>query len=168
MGTSTSGGSVTHPTAPPLQIMQPPYQLQPLPWTTGLCNCFDDCSNCCITCCCPCITFGRIAEIVDRGSTSCAMSGALYCLIQMAMGCACIFSCFYRSKLRAQYYLDESPCADCLVHCCCEPCALCQEYRELNNRGYDMTLGWQRNLEKQGRGNTTTNHGKGMSPTEVL
>lgn len=23
----------------------------------------------CLTCCCPCITFGRIAEIVDRGST---------------------------------------------------------------------------------------------------
>ncbi|KAK4791067.1 hypothetical protein SAY86_031480 [Trapa natans] len=32
------------------------------PWTTGLCHC------CCLTCWCPCIAFGRIAEIVDRGS----------------------------------------------------------------------------------------------------
>ncbi|CAN1181396.1 Protein PLANT CADMIUM RESISTANCE 2 [Linum perenne] len=41
----------------------------PLPWSTGLCDCLDDCSSCCLTIWCPCITFGRIAEIVDRGST---------------------------------------------------------------------------------------------------
>ncbi|KAF9625559.1 hypothetical protein IFM89_024332 [Coptis chinensis] len=41
----------------------------PVPWSTGFCNCFDDISTCCLTCCCPCITFGRIAEMVDRGGT---------------------------------------------------------------------------------------------------
>ncbi|KAH9771900.1 cell number regulator 2 [Citrus sinensis] len=30
----------------------------PKPWSTG-----------CLTCWCPCVAFGRIAEIVDRGST---------------------------------------------------------------------------------------------------
>jgi len=30
---------------------------------------------------------------------------------------------------------------DCLVHFCCETCALCQEYRELKNRGYDLSIG---------------------------
>jgi hypothetical protein len=28
-----------------------------------------------------------------------------------------------------------------LVHFFCEPCALCQEYRELRNRGFDMGIG---------------------------
>lgn len=37
--------------------------------------------------------------------------------------------------------LEESPCGDCLVHLCCEPCALCQEHRELRIRGFDTSLG---------------------------
>ncbi|KAL0923491.1 hypothetical protein M5K25_007550 [Dendrobium thyrsiflorum] len=115
--------------APPMPTM-PGFQPQaPSQWSTGLCGCFDDCGNCCLTFCCPCITFGRIAEIVDRGSTSCGTSGALYVLIAALTGCQCLYSCAYRSKLRALYGLPESPCNDCLVHCCCETCALCQAYR---------------------------------------
>ncbi|TVU29539.1 hypothetical protein EJB05_21109, partial [Eragrostis curvula] len=70
---------------------------------------------------------------------------------------------------------QESPCTDCCVHCCCEPCALCQMYRELSKKGFDMSqgifslftsvlssmycdvatlvlcAGWQANMEIQGR-----------------
>ncbi|KAJ6791416.1 cell number regulator 2-like [Iris pallida] len=42
---------------------------KPLKWSTGLCDCTDDCGNCCTTFWCPCVTFGRVAEIVDKGST---------------------------------------------------------------------------------------------------
>lgn len=122
------------------------------PWSTGLCDCCDDVSNCCITCWCPCITFGQIAEIVDKGATPCGTSGALYALIGFVTGCPFFYSCFYRSKLRQQYMLHESPCGDCLVHCCCETCALCQEYRELKDHGFDMSIGWHGNVEKQTRG----------------
>jgi Cys-rich protein (TIGR01571 family) len=96
-----------------------------------------------VTCLFPCITFGQIAEIVDRGSTSCGASAALYTLIIAfsGSGLQCIYSCFYRSKLRAQYSLEETPCPDCCVHFCCERCALCQEYRELKNRGFEMSIG---------------------------
>jgi hypothetical protein len=72
---------------------------------------------------------------------------------------------------------------DCLVHFCCETCALCQEYRELKNRGYDMSIGtklcsflssitllcpltliltinrnigWEANMERQGQGGSVT------------
>ncbi|KAG0474870.1 hypothetical protein HPP92_014556 [Vanilla planifolia] len=125
----------------------------PMKWSTGLCDCFDDVGNCCLTCWCPCITFGRIAEIVDRGTTSCGASGALYTLIAALTGCQCFYSCAYRSKLRALYGLPESPCNDCLVHCCCETCALCQAYRELQNQGFDVALGWHGNMERmQGGG----------------
>ncbi|XP_020588608.1 protein PLANT CADMIUM RESISTANCE 3-like [Phalaenopsis equestris] len=133
--------------APPMPMPGFPPQA-PAQWSTGLCDCFDDCSSCCLTFCCPCITFGRIAEIADRGSTACGTAGALYVLIAAITGCQCLYSCAYRSKLRALYALPESPCNDCLVHCCCEACALCQAYRELQNRGFDMSLGWHGNMER--------------------
>ncbi|KAJ4961863.1 hypothetical protein NE237_021773 [Protea cynaroides] len=139
--------SSTTPTVP-----APPRPQAPVPWSTGLCGCFDDCHSCCMTCCCPCITFGQISEIIDRGSSTCGSNGVLYALIMCFTGCPFFYSCSYRSKLRAQYNLEESPCGDCLVHCCCEACAICQEYRELKNHGFDMSLGWHGNVEKQNRG----------------
>ncbi|XP_031491234.1 protein PLANT CADMIUM RESISTANCE 3-like [Nymphaea colorata] len=138
---------------PPVQPM-PIRSQTPIPWTTGLCDCCDDCNNCCLGCICPCVVFGQIAEIVDKGSSSCATSGALYSLINCFMGMGCLYSCFYRSKMRAHFNLEESPCPDWIVHCCCESCALCQEYRELKNRGFDLEIGWQGNLEKQNSGIT--------------
>ncbi|XP_058184317.1 protein PLANT CADMIUM RESISTANCE 2-like isoform X2 [Rhododendron vialii] len=148
---------------PPPPSAAPPYDGHPVPgipvaarsspgpWSTGLCGCFEDVSNCCITCFCPCITFGQIAEIVDKGTQSCAISGVLYGLILHFTGCACLYSCFYRSKLRNQYALEESPCADCCTHFFCQYCALCQEYRELKNQGFDMSIGYEGNLEKKSR-----------------
>lgn len=137
----------------PLQQQQ---QGHPSEWTTGLCNCGEDCGNCCLTCCCPCITFGRIAEITDSGSTSCGVSGALYAVLAYFTGCACCYSCLYRTKLRNKFNLKENPCGDCLVHWFCETCALCQEYRELKNRGFDPSLGWVGNLEKRGQSASQT------------
>ncbi|KAJ7946043.1 putative Plant cadmium resistance 2 [Quillaja saponaria] len=122
-------------------------------WSTGLCHCCDNPANCFITCCCPCITFGQIAEIVDRGTSSCATNGFIYGIILLT-GFSCLYSCFYRSKLRGQYDLEEEPCVDCLVHFCCETCALCQEYRELKNHGFDMGIGWEANMDRQRRGGT--------------
>ncbi|KAL5763194.1 hypothetical protein ACOSP7_019458 [Xanthoceras sorbifolium] len=43
--------------------------------------------------------------------------------------------------MRKQFNLEESPWGDCLVHCFCEECALCQEYRELKSLGFDVALG---------------------------
>jgi Cys-rich protein (TIGR01571 family) len=121
-------------------------------WSSGLFDCFDDCGLCCVTCWCPCITFGRVAEIVDRGATSCGTSGALYALLVYFTGCQWIYSCTYRSKMRSQFGLPEDPCCDCCVHFCCEPCALCQQYKELKARGYDPVLGWDMNAQR-GAGN---------------
>ena len=145
-------------------------------WSTGLCHCCDDPANCLVTCMCPCVTFGQIAEVVNKGSrckpssnanlcifieflklkccllsdgifvfwpfhAACAASGTVYGLLLGFTGLSCLYSCFYRSRLRGQYDLEEAPCVDCLVHFFCEPCALCQEYRELRNRGFDMGIG---------------------------
>ncbi|KAM0047580.1 putative PLAC8 motif-containing protein [Helianthus debilis subsp. tardiflorus] len=60
----TSTGQPQYVTGVPAQPMITPSQ-----WSTGLCDCGKDWSSCCLTCWCPCITSGRIAEIVDKGTT---------------------------------------------------------------------------------------------------
>ncbi|XP_043717803.1 protein PLANT CADMIUM RESISTANCE 7-like [Telopea speciosissima] len=125
------------------------------PWSTGLFDCFQDPNNCLITCCCPCVSFGQIAEVVDRGQSSCAMAGITWYALAICH-CACLYSCTFRTKLRALYSLQEDPCADCLVHWCCMGCALCQEFRELKIRGVDPSIGWQANVEKWNKSAATT------------
>ncbi|KAJ0492407.1 putative PLAC8 motif-containing protein [Helianthus annuus] len=117
-------------------------------WSSGLCDCCRDIPTCCLTFWCPCIIFGQIAEIVDKGNTSCGTHGAIYTIINLLTGCGCLYSCGNRTKMRRQYGLPEEPTNDCCVHFCCESCALCQEYRELQHRGFDMSIGWQGNMDR--------------------
>ncbi|GLU11518.1 hypothetical protein SLE2022_282570 [Rubroshorea leprosula] len=97
----------------------------------------------------PCLTFGQIVEIVDGGHTSCGTGALFYGLLAFLIGFPSILSCTYRTKLRKMFSLAESPAPDWVTHFCCEPCALCQEYRELRQRGWDPEIGWQGNLNQQ-------------------
>lgn len=142
---------------PPIANPQPnpkPYPEQPIvapqmgTWTTGLFSCHEDPTNCLVTAFCPCITFGQIAEIVDQGQTTCGTGALIYSTILLCCWIPCIYSCSYRTKLRAKYNLDGAPIIDTLIHCALEHCALCQEYRELANRGLDPAIGWVGNLSK--------------------
>ena len=72
---------------------------------------------------------------------ACTCNGTIYGTLLALSELACLYSCDYRSKMRAQYDLPEAPCIDCLVHFCFKTCALCQEYRELKNHGFDLTIG---------------------------
>ncbi|KAF5730374.1 protein PLANT CADMIUM RESISTANCE 6-like isoform X1 [Tripterygium wilfordii] len=115
-------------------------------WTSGLFDCMNDPMNALMTAFFPCLTFGQIAEIVDEGHTTCGTSGILYGAIAFLIGCPCILSCTYRTKMRNKYGLVEAPAPDWATHFLCEWCALCQEYRELNQRGLDPSIGWQGNV----------------------
>ncbi|XP_048136582.1 protein PLANT CADMIUM RESISTANCE 3-like [Rhodamnia argentea] len=137
-----------------LIIQDPPKKVVLRKWTTGLCGCCEDPSNCIVTCCCPCVTFGQNAEIIDEGATSCFVGGLVYYFVTFS-GIGCLYTCTYREKLRYAHSLQEDPCADCLVHWCCFRCALCQEYRELKNRGFDPSIGWAANAEKMNQGAVT-------------
>lgn len=75
MYSSSDGDGKYGPQGYPRPLNMAPRQPYPTsyipsatPWSTGLCHCFDDPANCLITCICPCITFGQIAEIVNKGS----------------------------------------------------------------------------------------------------
>ncbi|KAA8532531.1 hypothetical protein F0562_032653 [Nyssa sinensis] len=121
-------------------------------WSSGLFDCCSDPSSCLLTFFCPCITAGRITEIVSHGVTSCCCAGTIYYLLRVFTYLECFFTCQYRERLRQQYSLAEDPCHDLLVHAFCGSCALCQEYRELKHRGFDMSIGWKKNVERQTRG----------------
>ncbi|CAA7400863.1 unnamed protein product [Spirodela intermedia] len=147
-----------------------PQEMDTQGWSTGLCSCFDDVGLCFLTWCCPCVTFGRIAEIVDRGSTcdpmievvvsllrptnwsACGTSGATYAILRYMTGCSCLLGSYYRTRLRRDYSLQKGTCPNFVVHCCCELCALCQEHRELKNRGFNMALGWHANVKMSSEG----------------
>ncbi|KAI3413037.1 uncharacterized protein J3R85_016605, partial [Psidium guajava] len=126
-----------------------PYDAERQPWNTGLCDCFSDIKSCCITMWCPCITFGWISEIVDKGTSSCIANGAICLLLHHLTTCACLYTCFYRTKLRQEFGLRADPRPDSLVHYFCLGCALCQEYRELKSRGFNVEKGWEGNARQQ-------------------
>ncbi|CAA6664848.1 unnamed protein product [Spirodela intermedia] len=118
------------------------------PWTTELFDCMDDPLNAVTTLLLPCVTFGQIAEIVDEGRSTCNTNGVMYGCVAAMIGMPCLISCGYRSRLRAKFDLVETPAPDWAVHFILEPCALCQEYRELRNRGFDPEIGWHANVAK--------------------
>ncbi|CAI9786795.1 unnamed protein product [Fraxinus pennsylvanica] len=118
-------------------------------WSSELFDCMKDPQNALITAFFPCVTFGQIAEIIDSGHTSCGTSGMMYGVIAFCIAMPCIMSCTYRTKLRSKFGLIETPAPDWAVHCFCEWCALCQEYRELKDKGYDPAIGWLGNVAVQ-------------------
>ena len=76
--------------------------------------------------------------------SDCCVNGTLYtliCIFTATSSFRPFYSCCYRTKLREQYLSGENHCDDIGVHCFCHCCALCQEYRELQNRGFDMSAG---------------------------
>ncbi|KAL3716253.1 hypothetical protein ACJRO7_007936 [Eucalyptus globulus] len=99
-------------------------------WTTGLFGL--------ITCFCSWITFGQNAEIIDKGTCACA--GALCCLIFDLFYCSFWYTCTYQTKLRGLYLIAGDQCGDCCVHLWCEPCAFCQEHRELKYHGFNPSI----------------------------
>uniref|UniRef100_A0A9I9EEC8 Uncharacterized protein n=1 Tax=Cucumis melo TaxID=3656 RepID=A0A9I9EEC8_CUCME len=82
---------------------------------------------------------------------ACFGNALIFLLIASFTPCICLYTCSYRSRLRGKYNLQETPCNDCCVHFWCWSCALCQEHRELKNRGFNMHIGWQENVQRRNR-----------------
>jgi len=90
---------------------------------------------CCQGCLCAPKLFGKNANRID-GSNQCLMCTAYsfmpYCS-------ACFLHLPRRRAIRAAFNLEEHP-NDILVICCCDPCANCQEKREMDLRGTYIVL----------------------------
>ncbi|VVA94505.1 unnamed protein product [Arabis nemorensis] len=123
-------------------------------WTTGLCDCHEDGHICVQTAIMPCVSFAQNSEIVNRGAIPCMNAGVIHLALGF-VGCCWLYAFPSRSRLREHFALPEEPCRDFWVHLFCTPCAICQESRELKNRGADPSIGWHSNVEKWSREKVT-------------
>ena len=94
-----------------------------------LCGCTDDATICVaaaiLPCGCPIIQGKAVGKALGKG---CAFPCVLYILL------GCIGGAMNRAQIREVYEIEGSFVQDCCVHCWCTPCAVCQEYREVNYR----------------------------------
>ncbi|CAN6937304.1 unnamed protein product [Brassica oleracea] len=123
-------------------------------WTTGLCDCHQDGHICVQTAIMPCISFAQNTEIVNRGTIPCMDAGLIHLALGF-VGCCWLYAFPKRSRLREHFALPEEPCGDFWVHLFCTSCAICQESRELKNRGADPSISWLSNVEKWSREKVT-------------
>ncbi|KZP11425.1 PLAC8-domain-containing protein [Athelia psychrophila] len=111
-------------------------------WTHGLMACFADCGTCCLATWCPCFVFGQISKRrkyleknglpdPEYGGTGCGMD---CCNFHGGQPCMLSWICQMggRSHVRKRYNIRGTGCGDCVTSCCCYPCGLTQESRELD------------------------------------
>ncbi|KAG7993301.1 hypothetical protein I3843_02G172000 [Carya illinoinensis] len=105
-------------------------------WQADLFACSRDPCLSLKTCVYPCGTFSWIANKVSQGKIS--RERAINDLMAYSLFCGCCcYTCCMRKKLREHFNIEAGVCDDFLTHlmCCC--CALVQEWRELEIRGFD-------------------------------
>jgi len=100
-------------------------------FSTGLCNCFDDCGVCFVTWMFPCITVAQNqAMLAQRESTCCD-----YCCTCTHNHSTVILEYMVRQHIRSKYGFEQGhECGDCMVTICCLPLVICQHNRELKAR----------------------------------
>ncbi|KAJ0048582.1 hypothetical protein Pint_15997 [Pistacia integerrima] len=83
----------------------------------------------------------------EEGWGTCGTHGVnCACLTLIGLpSCHAYIKCTYRTKLQIKFDLLEDPAPDWFLHIFCAFCALCQEYRELQARGWDPSIGWNGN-----------------------
>jgi len=92
-----------------------------VPWTSGLCSCFDDFSSCCYACMCPMCAGASAREDFD---------GSNWCF-----NCLCLNACVLRNVVREAYNIEGTCLGDCCTPFLCNCCALSQVLREVKARG---------------------------------
>lgn len=73
-------------------------------------------------------------------AAACFAIGCIYYLMHWTR-CGALYTCTYRARMRKEYNLAGDNCTDCFTSCFCEYCVICQQYRELKNRGFDLSAG---------------------------
>ncbi|KAK4778359.1 hypothetical protein SAY87_018546 [Trapa incisa] len=106
-------------------------------------NLFDCCAEPCLSLKAfiyPCGLFSLIANIVSRGKISRESAISDFLSYSIFCGCCC-YSCCMRRKLRELFNIEGGACDDFTAHLMCFCCALVQEHRELQIRGFEGCQG---------------------------
>jgi len=111
-------------------------------WNHGLMDCFGDCGTCCFAHFCPCMVYQQVKNRItylnlnrrpdpEQGGTGCGGDCCLWSVLAGVGGLGWVLQMTTRATLRTRYRIRGSGCTDCLATCCCVPCELTQESREL-------------------------------------
>ncbi|KAJ7574875.1 PLAC8-domain-containing protein [Mycena floridula] len=110
-------------------------------WSNGTFDCFADPVTCLVSWFLPCVSYGRnrarYAALTDKGAVSTdPMEGVISDEtikygVAHCFGCGWIFGMQGRAMTRGRYRIAGDGATDCFLSCCCAPCALTQESREI-------------------------------------
>ncbi|KAL7875807.1 hypothetical protein AOLI_G00107700 [Acnodon oligacanthus] len=110
-------------------------------WSTGICDCFDDCNVCCFAGLCfpvfACHTMSNFGEFC------CLPTLEFPCLIAQSFGSVCYtppISLSLRASVRNRYGIQGDMASDCLYATFCNVCSWCQIAREIKRRRTTFTL----------------------------
>ncbi|KAF7314365.1 hypothetical protein MKEN_00909200 [Mycena kentingensis (nom. inval.)] len=110
-------------------------------WSHGVFDCLADPLTCVVSWFLPCVTYGRnrarYNALEQNGTVSNdPMEGVIsnetimYGVAQ-CFGCGGLIGMGGRAQTRGRYSIKGDGATDCLLACCCAPCSLTQESREL-------------------------------------
>jgi len=107
-------------------------------WTASGADCCSPFSACLLSWCLPCVQYGRISHRLNKDASlkgwsffngNCVGYYALTCC-----GMQWIMQMMQRGEIRERYGLTGNGCTDCLCACCCGPCDLVQQDKEIDQR----------------------------------
>lgn len=144
---------MSQPPPPPAGAAGPVQKVFTSEWQDSWTDCSADSETCLLSCCCPCVQFGRnyavarsltygaLPERVVEDNRGACCAAALFHMAA-AYFCGClgtgVVGCFVRQEVKKKYGITTGECSDStddfMLHCCCQPCALAQEWRELKFR----------------------------------
>ncbi|XP_026791884.1 placenta-specific gene 8 protein-like [Pangasianodon hypophthalmus] len=123
----------------PSVILQQPQSTPLLPlnsnqWSTGICDCFDECNVCCFaTWCFPVFA---CSTAYDFGECFCLpMLDYLSCSLHVPL-----ISLALRAAVRNRYGIQGDLATDCLYSTFCNVCSWCQIAREIKRRRAPCTI----------------------------
>ncbi|KAF8325761.1 PLAC8 family-domain-containing protein [Cantharellus anzutake] len=109
-------------------------------WSYGIFDCFSECGTFCLSCWCPCFEYGKLKSRFKHLQTTGKphpQGGKMLnmdCLTYDALhwvGCSCFVTRPTRREIRNRYNIQGANDSDFLLICCCDPCTLTQESREI-------------------------------------
>ncbi|KAJ7644133.1 PLAC8-domain-containing protein [Roridomyces roridus] len=110
-------------------------------WSHGIFDCLADPLTCLVSWFLPCVSYGRINAryqalevngVVSKDpmegiiSNESIMYGVAHCF-----GCGGLVGMGGRQMVRSRYAIRGDQASDCLLACCCAPCSLTQQSREI-------------------------------------
>lgn len=101
-------------------------------WTHGLFSCLNDIPSCLGGWCCPCLQYGlNTGSLTGKDQVGDICYNTCYYLAADLCGCYSCVGGELRTDIRKSYGIKGDGCGDCLIHCCCYPCAMAQEAQEI-------------------------------------